>query len=221
MRTRIWELWIKRADTGECMRVGYLNDGKWEWGVFNQKGVNYDYRFLNDCFTWYGTNETGDASGTLAGTDTDANNVISLRLDVQKFYAEAENHKNHGLADEDGNATVYVRTAPKASEVQAYFNKLAVPEPASVENPLKAAYLSGSAQETGSRTADTPSITARAAFEGEFGASSSDVSWAVSKTTVAGFSQGNEYLSAAGTVPVRVYYSIAPGVGFREHQILR
>ncbi len=25
---------------------------------------------------------------------------------------------------------------------------------------------------------------------------------------------GNEYLSAAGTVPVRVYYSIAPGVGF-------
>ena len=88
------------------MRVGYLNDGKWEWGVFNQKGVNYDYRFLNDCFTWYGTNETGDASGTLAGTDTDANNVISLRLDVRKFYAEAENHKNHGLADEDGNATV-------------------------------------------------------------------------------------------------------------------
>lgn len=211
---QIWELWIKRADTGECMRVGYLNDGKWEWGVFNQKGVNYDYRFLNDCFTWYGTNETGDASGTLAGTDTDANNVISLRLDVQKFYAEAENHKNHGLADEDGNATVYVRTAPKASEVQAYFNKLAVPEPASVENPLKAAYLSGSARETGSRTADTPSVTARAAFEGEFGASSSDVSWAVSKTTVAGFSQGDEYLSTAGTVPVRVYYSIAPGVGF-------
>ena len=42
---QIWELWIKRADTGECMRVGYLNDGKWEWGVFNQKGVNYDYRF--------------------------------------------------------------------------------------------------------------------------------------------------------------------------------
>ena len=81
---QIWELWIKRADTGECMRVGYLNDGKWEWGVFNQKGVNYDYRFLNDCFTWYGTNETGDASGTLAGTDTDANNVISLRLDVRK-----------------------------------------------------------------------------------------------------------------------------------------
>lgn len=211
---QIWELWIKRADTGECMRVGYLNDGKWEWGVFNQKGVNYDYRFLDDCFTWYGTNETGDASGTLAGTDTDANNVISLRLDVQKFYAEAENHKNHGLADEDGNATVYVRTAPKASEVQAYFNKLAVPEPASVENPLKAAYLSGSAQETGSRTADTPSVTARTAFESEFGASSSDVSWAVSKTTVAGFSQGDEYLSAAGTVPVRVYYSIAPGVGF-------
>ncbi|MFR1638397.1 MAG: hypothetical protein ACLSVD_04010 [Eggerthellaceae bacterium] len=33
---------------------------------------------------------------TLAGTDTDANNVISLRLDVQKFYAEAENRKNHG-----------------------------------------------------------------------------------------------------------------------------
>lgn len=211
---QIWELWIKRADTGECMRVGYLNDGKWEWGVFNQKGVNYDYRFLNDCFTWYGTNETGDASGTLAGTDTDANNVISLRLDVQKFYAEAENHKNHGLADEDGNATVYMRTAPKASEVQAYFNKLAVPEQTSTENPLKAAYLSGSARETGSRTADTPSVTARAAFESEFGASSSDVSWAVSKTTVAGFSQGNEYLSAAGTVPVRVYYSIAPGVGF-------
>ena len=211
---QIWELWIKRADTGECMRVGYLNDGKWEWGVFNQKGVNYDYRFLNDCFTWYGTNETGDASGTLAGTDTDTNNVISLRLDVQKFYAEAENHKNHGLADEDGNATVYVRTAPKASEVQAYFNKLAVPEPASVENPLKAAYLSGSAQETGSRTADTPSVTARAAFEGEFGASSSDVSWAVSQTTTAGFSQGSEYLSTAATVPVRVYYSIAPGVGF-------
>ena len=39
---QIWELWIKRADTGECMRVGYLNDGKWEWGVFNQKGVNSD-----------------------------------------------------------------------------------------------------------------------------------------------------------------------------------
>ncbi|MFR1638398.1 MAG: hypothetical protein ACLSVD_04015 [Eggerthellaceae bacterium] len=27
-------------------------------------------------------------------------------------------------------------------------------------------------------------------------------------------SQGDEYLSTAGTVPVRVYYSIAPGVGF-------
>ena len=53
-------------------------------GVFNQKGVNYDYRFLNDCFTWYGTNETGDA-GYPAGTDTDTNDVISLRLDVQEL----------------------------------------------------------------------------------------------------------------------------------------
>lgn len=207
---QIWELWIKRSDNHEAMRVGYLRDGAWEWASFVQGGQSFNYSFLDGCFTWYAAN--GTAYNSIVGRDTDALNIVSVALDAQALFASDPSQK---LVDDDGSATIYVRTAPKMSEVQGYFNQLAE------SGTLKSTYLSkmantSTAAETSSRNCfdSTGSYEARAAFEGEFGASSSDVIWAVSGETTTGYDQGNAFLSDSAYKNVRVYYSIAPGLGF-------
>lgn len=207
---QIWELWIKRSDNHEAMRVGYLRDGAWEWASFVQGGQSFNYSFLDGCFTWYAAD--GTAYNSIVGRDTDALNIVSVALDAQALFASDPSQK---LVDDDGSATIYVRTAPKMSEVQGYFNQLAE------SGTLKSTYLSkmantSTAAETSSRNCfdSTGSYEARAAFEGEFGASSSDVIWAVSGETTTGYDQGNAFLSDSAYKNVRVYYSIAPGLGF-------
>lgn len=201
---QIWEIWIKRSDNGDIMRVGYLNNNQWEWAKFSQDEIKFDFSFLDKCISWYakGSNELHEG---LAGRDTDTLNIETLAIDAQKVFADGVAQK---MVDADNNVTLYVRTAPKASEVQAYFNDLAS------ENTLVSNYLTRNTDETGSRKNMPASADARSAFEAEFGASSSDVSWVVSKERKTGFSQGNAYVQDEACQNVRVYYSIAPGVGF-------
>lgn len=210
---QIWELWIKRSDNGEATRVGYLENNQWVWASFTQDGINYDYSFLNECLTWYdkdgvayrGVNDSG------LGINTDELGIVTIAVDSKRLYELASSHLTYGIADEDGNASIYIRTAPKSSEVQAYFNHLAEDK-----NALKSTYLSQTDVESSSRnfSDSSGSSQARKAFEGEFGASSSDVSWVVSCDTDAGFDQGTSYLKTEKNV--RVYYSISPGVGFEN-----
>lgn len=210
---QIWELWLKRADNGEMMRVGYLNDNAWEWAKFTQNGVSYDYSPLDNCFTWYDKDNT--AYSAIAGKDTDALNIVTVAFNASAFYNVAAEHPGLQLADGDDNAAIYVRTAPKSSEVQTYFNTLATSNGAE-GNKLQSSFLSLGTEETSSRGKNTSSTAAREAFEKEFGASSSDVSWVVSNQRTTGFDQGNAYFEDASFQNVRVYYSIAPGVGFQN-----
>lgn len=210
---QIWELWLKRADNGEMMRVGYLNDNAWEWAKFTQNGVSYDYSPLDNCFTWYDKDNT--AYSAIAGKDTDALNIVTVAFNASAFYDVAAEHPGLQLADGDDNAAIYVRTAPKSSEVQTYFNTLATSNGAE-GNKLQSSFLSLGTEETSSRGKNTSSTAAREAFEKEFGASSSDVSWVVSNQRTTGFDQGNAYFEDASFQNVRVYYSIAPGVGFQN-----
>lgn len=210
---QIWELWLKRADNGEMMRVGYLNDNKWEWAKFTQSGVSYDYSPLDNCFTWYDKDNT--AYSAIAGKDTDALNIVTVAFNANAFYTVVAEHPGLQLADGDDNAAIYVRTAPKTSEVQTYFNTLAASN--TVEgNMLQSSFLSLGTEETSSRGKNTSSTAAREAFEKEFGASSSDVSWVVSNQRTTGFDQGNAFLGDKSFDNVRVYYSISPGVGFQN-----
>lgn len=205
---QIWELWIKRSDNGEAMRVGYLRNNAWEWAVFEQDGQKYDYEFLNQCLTWYAAD--GSKYDSITGVDTDATNIVAVAVNAQKLFASINDHADQHVVDEDGNASIYVRTAPKMSEVNTYFNSLAE------SDSLITNFLSAEYDETSSRSAysSSGSPTARKAFEGEFGASSSDVSWVVSRDRKTGFEQGDAFLGDETYTDVRVYYSISPGVGF-------
>lgn len=205
---QIWELWIKRSDNGEAMRVGYLRNNAWEWAVFEQDGQKYNYEFLNQCLTWYAAD--GSKYDSITGVDTDATNIVAVAVNAQKLFASINDHADQHVVDEDGNASIYVRTAPKMSEVNTYFNSLAK------SDSLITNFLSAEYDETSSRSAysSSGSPTARKAFEGEFGASSSDVSWVVSRDRKTGFEQGDAFLGDETYTDVRVYYSISPGVGF-------
>ena len=202
---QIAEVWLKlqQGDAVEATRVGYLEDGRWVWAQFAQNGVSYDYRGLADCFTWNASDGSA-VDVTAEGTER----AVSVVLDAQAYYRFAEANASYGLETDDGTATVYVRTMPKASEVQAYFENLAS------NGTLVSTYLSSDAQESTARTTWIASAQARKAFEAEFGASSSDVSWLVTRAGAAGFDRGDAYLGQADQKSVRVYYSIAPGLGF-------
>lgn len=209
---QIWELWLKRADNGEMMRVGYLNGDAWEWAKFTQAGVQYDYAPLDKCFTWYDKNGTSYSS--IAGMDTDELEIVTVAFNASVFYDTASEYPGLQIADEDDNAMLYVRTAPKASEVQAYFSSLSKSNTQGQGSGLVASFLSARTDQTSSRGTNPSSSPARAAFESEFGASSSDVSWVVTSQREAGFEHGNSYLESSASV--RVYYSIAPAVGFKN-----
>lgn len=209
---QIWELWLKRADNGEMMRVGYLNGDAWEWAKFTQAGVQYDYAPLDKCFTWY--DKDGTSYSSIAGMDTDELKIVTVAFNASVFYDTASEYPGLQIADEDDNAMLYVRTAPKASEVQAYFSSLSKGNTQGQGSDLVASFLSSRTDQTSSRGTNPSSSPARAAFESEFGASSSDVSWVVTSQREAGFEHGNSYLESSASV--RVYYSIAPAVGFKN-----
>lgn len=209
---QIWELWLKRADNGEMMRVGYLNGDAWEWAKFTQAGVQYDYAPLNECFTWYDKN--GTSYNSIAGMDTDELGIVTVAFNASAFYNTASTYPGLQIADEDDNAMLYVRTAPRSSEVQAYFTSLSKSDTQGQGSDLVASFLKSGTDQTSSRGANPSSTSARAAFEGEFGASSSDASWVVTSQIETGFEQGTSYLNKGANV--RVYYSIAPAIGFKN-----
>lgn len=209
---QIWELWLKRADNGEMMRVGYLNGDAWEWAKFTQAGVQYDYAPLDRCFTWYDKN--GTSYNSIAGMDTDELGIVTVAFNASVFYSTASTYPGLQIADEDDNAMLYVRTAPRSSEVQAYFTSLSKSDNQGQGSDLVTSFLKSGTDQTSSRGTNPSSTSARAAFESEFGASSSDVSWVVTSQLEAGFEQGTSYLKKAANV--RVYYSIAPAVGFKN-----
>lgn len=196
---QIWELWVKQSNS-EYTRAGYMRDNVWEW---------YNYAALGDCITWLKADGTS-VKGNIAGTN--AQDIVSITVDVQALQAKLANELSN-LADDTGSVEIYLRTAPKASEVQEHFNAKAA---TGVAGALAADYLSDNGVESASRrTNGTASAKARAVFENEFGASSSDVAWVVSREARSGdFSQANDFL-AEGT-NIRVYYSIAPGLGFKN-----
>lgn len=198
---QVWELWARQAN-GNLTRTGYLDNGTWVWA--SAGGVSY--RSLEQCLTWY--DAQGVAYDSLEGLDTDALNIVSVEIgNAQKDNLNAV-LDGLGLMDEEGNASIYVRTAPKMSEVQAYFNDKAT------SGALKQEIMAtnGRYGKVGSRGSGAGLLTtARQSFESEFGASSSDVSWVITPDEKTGFDQGNKFITGSD---VRVYYSIAPGVGF-------
>lgn len=199
---QIWELWVKQGN-GDYMRAGYMRNNVWEWA---------DYSSLGACITWYradGTSIEGDPSGE------NASDIVSVTVDVEKLQEKLAGDLA-ALADGSGSVELYLRTAPKEGDVQAYFNREVVAPNEGIDAPIKTDYFSNNNEiESASRRVGSDSSTvARRAFENEFGTSSSDVSWVVTREGKTGddYSQANDYLKEDSNV--RVYYSIAPGIGF-------
>ncbi len=156
-------------------RVGYLKQNVWVW-------------------------ESGDTASAfqqcLVGT-IDAN-TSSLTIDAQLLAAS-------GIPqNEEGGYGVYVRTAPRSDEVQAFFtnNRSTVEE-----------YLSG-VSGADSRGVGSSDVSIRDMFENEFGASSTVASWHA--TTQAGTTSST--VTTAGAFPsqgdLRVYYSPTPAIAW-------
>ena len=191
---QVWELWVKQKK-GDYTRVGYMRNNEWEWYS--------NYSELKDCLTWHkadGTVIVGDIAGQ------NAENIVAITVNAAQLQdLVAKNTVD--LADDTGSVEMYVRTAPKSTEVQDYFNRMAEGK------TLDDNFLDGASESASRRVEEQASETARKAFENEFGASSSDVSWTVSSArTDGGYEQANTYLSEGANV--RVYYSVSPGIGF-------
>lgn len=171
---QIYEIWVN----GE--RAGYLDQGAWTWENTNLG------RDLRECVQWSGK----DASSPAAES---ANYATSLTIDTVKLYDLVEQ-------DFDGYE-IYVRTTPRADEVQAYFSSLA---------PRVAEYLSNGKTTTGSRGVNL-GAPIRQPFENEFGASSTVALYNVT-------TKGGSLNLSSGAFPrqgdVRVYYTAAPAVAW-------
>lgn len=171
---QIYEIWVN----GE--RAGYLDQGAWTWENTNLG------RDLRECVQWSGK----DASLPAAES---ANYATSLTIDTVKLYDLVEQ-------DFDGYE-IYVRTTPRADEVQAYFSSLA---------PRFAEYLSNGKTTTGSRGVNL-GAPIRQPFENEFGASSTVALYNVT-------TKGGSLNLSNGAFPrqgdVRVYYTAAPAVAW-------
>lgn len=171
---QIYEIWVN----GE--RAGYLDQGAWTWENTNLG------RDLRECVQWSGK----DASLPAAES---ANYATSLTIDTVKLYDLVEQ-------DFDGYE-IYVRTTPRADEVQAYFSSLA---------PRFAEYLSNGKTTTGSRGVNL-GAPIRQPFENEFGASSTVALYNVT-------TKGGSLNLSSGAFPrqgdVRVYYTAAPAVAW-------
>lgn len=189
---QVWELWVQRAN-GEYTRAGYMRDNEWEWA----KG----FADLENVLTWY------DVQGT-AYEDIAGRNVADLGIVSVAVSGGASSYAtlgSLGLLDADQNASIYVRTAPRMADVQAFFNDCI--RNGNLKETLR------EKQRTGSRGYGYGlNLPIRQQYEEEFGASSSDVSWTVSRSDKGGLGDaGNRFL---GSDSLRVYYSIAPGLAF-------
>lgn len=200
-RYQIAELWVRQA-SGDYVRAGFLSNGAWSWAVAGK----LNYSNLEQCLTWY---DAGGASyDTIAGRDTDALDIVSVEVGCAQEGNLASVLNGLGLLDADGNASIYVRTIPKMSDVQAYFNGKATS--GALKQEITAS--NGRYGKIGSRGSGAGLLSAaRQNFETEFGASSSDVSWVITPETGTGFAPGDAFIASSD---VRVYYSIAPGLGF-------
>lgn len=171
---QIYEIWVN----GE--RAGYLDQGAWTW-------ENTDLgRDLRECVQWSGK----DAASSAA---EQADYATSLTIDTVKLYDLVEQ-------DFDGYE-IYVRTTPRADEVQAYFS--------SITSRL-AEYLSNERTTTGSRGVNL-GAPIRQPFENEFGASSTVALYNVT-------TKGGSLNLSGGAFPrrgdVRVYYTATPAVAW-------
>lgn len=160
-------------------RVGYLKQNVWVWESGDTAVA------FRQCLV-------GLTAGTIdAGTS-------SLTIDARLLAAS-------GIPqNEDGGYGVYVRTAPRGDEVQAFFTS----NRSTVEG-----YLSG-VSGADSRGVGGSSIAIRNLFENEFGAPSTVASWHA--TTQAGTTTSTA--TTSGAFPpqgyLRVYYSSTPAIGW-------
>ncbi|BAK43375.1 Tfp pilus assembly protein FimT/FimU [Eggerthella sp. YY7918] len=194
---QIWELWAQEA-SGNYTRVGALRNGVWQW-------TNAKYSRLDDALTW------NDTSGkvlyeTIGGQSTEG--VASISVQAINWGSTLA---DLGLADADGNATFFVRTAPAASEVQAYFSREILN--GSLQKDM-GSYEKISARGINQTTKTQVGIK----FEQEFGASSADVAWSVAHGAETGFDNGNLLMKDSKRNSMRVYYALTPGLGFKNIQ---
>lgn len=192
---QVEELWVQLAN-GDCTRVGMVRNGTWEW-------VEGRYARLDLGLTW------NDAAGNkvyddIAGQSTEGIASISIRASE---WGSAPT--DLGMADADGNVVLFVRTAPSTLEVQAYFDDKAA------DNALRTEL--GEYSKISARGVNqTVNTAAGTHFESEFGVSSSDAAWTLAVDNEPGFDNGK--VLAAERAAVRVYYALAPGLGFKNIQ---
>ena len=189
---QVWELWVQRSN-GEYTRAGYMRNNVWEWA----KG----FADLEKCLTWY--DAQGGEHASITGANVAELGIVSVSVSGgPDSFGTLE---GLGLLDADRNASIYVRTAPNAAEVQAFFNDY-------VRSGGLKADMGDNRHRTGSRGYGYGlGLPIREKFEVEFGVSSSDVSWVVSQGENGGL--GNEvdrFLKSS----MRIYYSVAPGLAF-------
>lgn len=199
-----WELWAQKANN-EYTRVGYVRNGVWEWTVAN----NLDYSLLDSAISW--SYEDGATFDSITDPSVDVSRIVKMQIMANAW---GDVPDKLGLKDQEGSVSLYLRTAPRTSEVKEYYDKKA-------ENgTLISDLIIDSGQEydkiSARGTNKTVNTLAGQNFEREFGASSADVSWSIVRDNDTGFSNGNVFSDDRGAV--RVYYSISPGLGFENIQ---
>lgn len=199
---QIAELWALDA-SGSPVRLGYLSENKWTWATES-------YEQLNNCLQWYASDGSQIDVAVNGTADVEYLVVDPTKANAPEAGPDSLLSKL-GLLDKAGSATLYVRTMPKASEVQTYFDENA---------KAMIGYFPQGKDTSGSRGSgigiqDENVKKIRIGFESEFGASSSDVSYVVTHAATAD-SDSSGIGTYFTTKDLRVYYSIAPGLGFND-----
>lgn len=199
-----WELWAQNADK-EYVRVGYVRNGDWEWANVN----NSNCSSLDDAISW--GYEDGPTFDSITDPAIDVSRIVKMQISANNW---GDVPDKLSLRDPEGSVSLYLRTAPRTSEVSEYFDKKA-------ENGTLISDLTvGEGQEYNKISArgvnKTVNTSVSQNFEREFGASSADVAWSIARDNDTGFNNGNVFSNDRGAV--RVYYSISPGLGFKNIQ---
>lgn len=185
----ISELWVAGASH---TRIGYLENEQWQWEYAG-------YGSLNSADTnaiVYGWNVSSAQTATMM-------DATAIHLDPERFIALCA---SHGIEpDSAGSYTVYLRTAPRASSVQAFYETTT---PASALG----AGLTASVRETSSAAS-----AIRKQIETQFGAASSVALLTISRA--AGGANGEnsgiaDFPTGRASNIWRIYYSYTPAIAF-------
>lgn len=194
-RYQIYELWLgvgSDAAASKKQRIGYMVDNEWKWVAAGET--------LSSCI-----------SGLSAGAGTAGTTTLSI--DPVSF-----SEKLGELGLENEVITIYIRTAPSIDDVRKYITGQSDPyghdESSLGQIPKIDGELTGNLTMGSRGTEAAAQKEFRRLFENEFGCSSSDCSWALTKKSDSGQFGKNGSNFPGNAKDIRIYYAVTPAFAF-------